>query len=79
MRRLGALAVGLVLATFPTAQAATPGPGYDIEMSRMIPMRDGIELEAWTKARVAHIQIFHDGRRASVLQLPLAAAPAAPH
>ncbi len=23
------------------------GPGYDIEMSRMIPMRDGVELEAW--------------------------------
>jgi uncharacterized protein len=23
------------------------GPGYDIELSRMIPMRDGVELEAW--------------------------------
>ncbi len=23
------------------------GSGYDIEMSRMIPMRDGVELEAW--------------------------------
>jgi putative CocE/NonD family hydrolase len=23
------------------------GPGYSIEMSRMIPMRDGVELEAW--------------------------------
>ena len=23
------------------------GPGYDIEMSRMIPMRDGVQLEAW--------------------------------
>lgn len=23
------------------------GSGYNIEMSRMIPMRDGIELEAW--------------------------------
>ena len=23
------------------------GPGYDIEMSRMIPVRDGTELEAW--------------------------------
>jgi uncharacterized protein len=27
--------------------AASVGPGYDIEMSRMIPMRDGVELEAW--------------------------------
>lgn len=27
---------------------ATPaGPGYDTEMSRMIPMRDGVALEAW--------------------------------
>jgi uncharacterized protein len=24
-----------------------PGPGYDIEMSRMIPMRDAVPLEAW--------------------------------
>jgi uncharacterized protein len=23
------------------------GPGYDIEMGRMIPMRDGVQLEAW--------------------------------
>ncbi len=33
-----------------TAPAATPGdvgPGYDVQMSRMIPMRDGVELEAW--------------------------------
>jgi putative CocE/NonD family hydrolase len=34
----------------PPAQA-TPqnrvGPGYDIEMSRMIPVRDGVSLEAW--------------------------------
>jgi putative CocE/NonD family hydrolase len=29
------------------ARAAEVGPGYDIEMSRMIPVRDGIELEAW--------------------------------
>ncbi|HTV96327.1 MAG TPA: CocE/NonD family hydrolase [Steroidobacteraceae bacterium] len=26
---------------------AAVGPGYDIELSRMIPMRDGVELEAW--------------------------------
>jgi putative CocE/NonD family hydrolase len=41
------LATGLTLAALSTLQAATPGPGYDIEMSRMIPMRDGTELEAW--------------------------------
>jgi putative CocE/NonD family hydrolase len=39
----GALAVE----TAAAAPAANPGPGYDIEMSRMIPMRDGVELEAW--------------------------------
>ena len=27
--------------------AAEVGPGYDIEMSRMIPARDGVQLEAW--------------------------------
>ncbi len=43
----------LALALSVTASAASPtpakavGPGYDIEMSRMIPMRDGVELEAW--------------------------------
>lgn len=29
------------------AREGSTGPGYDIEMSRMIPLRDGIELEAW--------------------------------
>ncbi len=29
------------------ASASGPGPGYNIEMGHMIPMRDGIELEAW--------------------------------
>ncbi len=29
------------------ARATEAGPGYDIEMSRMIPVRDSIELEAW--------------------------------
>jgi len=29
------------------APAQQIGPGYDIEMGRMIPMRDGISLEAW--------------------------------
>jgi putative CocE/NonD family hydrolase len=28
-------------------RGADVGPGYDIEMSRMIPTRDGVELEAW--------------------------------
>jgi putative CocE/NonD family hydrolase len=29
------------------ACAAEAGPGYDIQMSRMIPMRDSVELESW--------------------------------
>jgi len=37
---LAALAGGL-------ARAADVGPGYDIEMSHMIPVRDGTELEGW--------------------------------
>jgi putative CocE/NonD family hydrolase len=41
------LATGLMVALAATVSAAAPGPGYDIEMSRMIPMRDGVELEAW--------------------------------
>ena len=51
-----AVALALALSVTPIALAATPppagaaaqvGPGYDIEMSRMIPMRDGVKLEAW--------------------------------
>ena len=41
----------MAAAAFPLAAAAQSagevGPGYDIEMSRMIPMRDGVKLEAW--------------------------------
>jgi hypothetical protein len=47
---LKALLVMAPLCNAPTAAAQMPeevGPGYDIEMSRMIPMRDGTELEAW--------------------------------
>jgi uncharacterized protein len=40
------IAVALLLAA-ATAAAQEVGPGYDIEMSRMIPMRDGVQLEAW--------------------------------
>ena len=47
MLRNFSLAAALMLVPVCLARAATPGPGYDIEMSRMIPMRDGIELEAW--------------------------------
>jgi predicted acyl esterase len=36
---------------FPLPAVAQPagevGPGYDIEMSRMIRMRDGVKLEGW--------------------------------
>jgi uncharacterized protein len=37
----------LALGAAPPPGAARFGPGYDIEMSRMIPMRDGVRLEAW--------------------------------
>ena len=47
-RALCALAFAFLLsATTATAAPDQPGPGYDIEMSRMIPMRDGVKLEAW--------------------------------
>ena len=41
------LVAGLMLTTLGITYAGTPGLGYDIEMSRMIPTRDGTELEAW--------------------------------
>jgi|SRR5690242_10472894 len=53
MLRAGVLAFILMLASSMPSLAASPpnpaqiGPGYDIEMSRMIPMRDGVKLEAW--------------------------------
>jgi len=45
-----ALMVGVVLSGAGAARAAGPqdvGPGYDVQMSRMIPLRDGAQLEAW--------------------------------
>jgi hypothetical protein len=51
LARDSALALGLAIfalaATAPALARAQVGPGYDIEMSRMIPMRDGVQLEAW--------------------------------
>jgi putative CocE/NonD family hydrolase len=44
---LVALVATLGLATPGGAQAPSIGPGYDVEMSRMIPVRDGVSLEAW--------------------------------
>ena len=50
---LGARHVGLLIgAAAAVLLAGSPasahvGPGYDVEMSRMIPMRDGVQLEAW--------------------------------
>ncbi len=43
------VAAGLLAGTTAAlgASAESVGPGYDIELSRMIPMRDGVELEAW--------------------------------
>ena len=38
-----------LVAVFSASSGATRkiGPGYDIEMSRMIPLPDGVQLEAW--------------------------------
>jgi putative CocE/NonD family hydrolase len=41
------LAATQAIAVSPPAPAAHVGPGYDIQMSRMIPVRDGVQLEAW--------------------------------
>jgi len=40
-------AVLVSLAASAAALGAAVGPGYDIELSRMIGVRDGVELEAW--------------------------------
>src|SRR5690348_15845436 len=47
-----------------TTPAAQVGPGYDIEMGRMIPMRDGVSLEAWI-TKPSHLA----GRAPAVLEL----------
>jgi len=50
LSRMFALAIAAALVTLAAAHpagAAAVGPGYDIELSRMIPMRDGVALEAW--------------------------------
>jgi uncharacterized protein len=44
---LKVLIAAAVLLAVALAGAEEVGPGYDIEMSRMIPMRDGVDLEAW--------------------------------
>ncbi len=41
------LAMPLAVLGANWARAAEVGPGYDIDMSHMIPVRDGIELESW--------------------------------
>jgi hypothetical protein len=49
------LATFALLATAPPLARAQVGPGYDIQMSRMIPMRDGVQLEAWI-FKPSHLQ-----------------------
>jgi uncharacterized protein len=44
VRGAAALAAAVAATYVCVAQS---GPGYDIELSRMIPVRDGVELEAW--------------------------------
>jgi uncharacterized protein len=70
MIRAAVLALALTLAPFALGATAAPparpqvGPGYDIEMSRMIPMRDGVKLEAWI-FRPSHLE----GEAPAVLEL----------
>jgi uncharacterized protein len=52
VRALIVAALGALLCA--AARAADVGPGYDIELSRMIAMRDGVELEAWI-TKPAHL------------------------
>jgi hypothetical protein len=51
MRRAGIgvvmVAASLMALAFASVGRAQTGPDYSIEMSRMIPMRDSVELEAW--------------------------------
>ena len=47
-----ALTVNIILGLAAVTTASTGnkedvGPGYNVEMSRMIPLRDGVDLEAW--------------------------------
>ena len=59
-----ALATTLALPAPSAAQASRIGPDYDIEMSRMIPMRDSVSLEAWI-FKPAHLT----GKAPAVLEL----------
>jgi predicted acyl esterase len=61
------LIVALVMLASANATASPPdqvGPGYDIEMGRMIPMRDGVSLEAWI-TKPSHLA----GKAPAVLEL----------
>ncbi|HJU07847.1 MAG TPA: CocE/NonD family hydrolase, partial [Rhodanobacteraceae bacterium] len=58
-----ALAVVMTAAS-QSAPADQIGPGYDIEMGRMIPMRDGVSLEAWI-TKPSHLA----GKAPAVLEL----------
>jgi uncharacterized protein len=67
MFRRAALVLALALVPITSAWAANSpqvGPGYDIEMSRMIPMRDGVKLEAWI-FKPSHLSV----RAPTVLEL----------
>lgn len=62
---VGIVAPALVQAASPAASAAAAvGPGYDIQMSRMVPMRDGVSLEVWI-TKPSHLT----GKAPAVLEL----------
>ena len=62
--RLSPCAALLLGSFLGAACAAEVGPGYDIELSRMIAMRDGVPLEAWI-TRPSHLE----GKAPAILTL----------
>lgn len=61
---LAAMALASTATAGPQTLADQNGPSYDIEMGRMIPMRDGVLLEAWI-TKPSH----HAGKVPAVLEL----------
>ena len=55
MRPMAYAALAALCACGPAGAADSVGPGYDIEMSRMIAMRDQVQLEAWI-TRPSHLK-----------------------
>jgi predicted acyl esterase len=64
VKALIVVATAVIAAMTLPLRAAQVGPAYSIEMSRMISMRDGVQLEAWI-FKPANLQV----RAPAVLEL----------